>query len=94
MTVLIPKNFVDGNRTGNHRNISDSYEHLEAVVSDEVYVEDLNMEDILHCMDPFFVYDTVLGINSSVYCLESIEEIIANTLWILVERCQIQPRAF
>jgi len=71
--VSIPKYTVGGNKPGNYQNISDSYGHLGAVVSDEVYPEDLDMEDILHGMDTLFVYDTASGMDSSVNSLRSIQ---------------------
>jgi hypothetical protein len=46
---------------------------LEAVASDEVYLEDLNIEDILYATDMPFVYDTVSGMDSSVNYLSLIQ---------------------
>ena len=66
MNDSIPKDFVGGSRTGTHQNFADSNEYLEAVVSDEVYLEDLNMEGILYGTDTPFVYGTVLGMDSNV----------------------------
>jgi hypothetical protein len=73
MTDSIPKDFVGGSKTGTHQNFADSYEYLEAVASDQVYLEDLNAEDILCATDTPFVYDTVSGMDSSVNYLGLIQ---------------------
>jgi hypothetical protein len=73
MTDSIPKDFVGGSKTRTHQNFVDSYEYLEAVVSDEVYLEDLNMEDIIYGTDTPFVCDTISGMDSSVNYLGLIQ---------------------
>jgi hypothetical protein len=73
MTDSIPKDSVGGSKTRTHQNFADSYEYLEAVVSDEVYLEDFNMEDILYGTDTPFVYNTASGMDSSVNYLGLIQ---------------------
>jgi len=73
MTVPVPKYSVGDSKPENHQNISDSHDRLKAVVSDEVYHEDLYAEDILHDMNTSFVYDTASGTDSSVNFLELIQ---------------------
>jgi hypothetical protein len=73
MTDSIPKDFVGGSKTGTHQNFVDSYEYLDNVVSNEVYLENLNMLDVLYGTDTPFVYNTVSGMDSSVNYLGLIQ---------------------
>jgi hypothetical protein len=73
MADSIPEDFVGGSQTGTRQDIANSYEYLEDVVSDEIFLGDPNMEDALYSTDMPFVQDTVLGMDSSVNYLGLIQ---------------------